>query len=271
VIVYGLVGEPFLRFSSAGVAANRGSPTAWNAGIIGRADATRGARPIWRRVSGGRTFAWHENRLRPRALPPGGSTPRRVAPWSIPLRVDGGRASVTGWEWFATGPPLAPWVVTGAAIVTAAAVAARHGSRRLRWRLAAGLLATTVAAWLAGWTGILLSGRPSTPIVGVAVAYAVVTTALVGAALEATHGNGRVVAAATVGAVAAAFTIPEVGVFTHGFVLSRLPATAARMVALLSLAGGAAVAVLGIPAIAEIFRDDPLRRRLLPESEHTLR
>jgi hypothetical protein len=264
VIVLGLLGEPFLRFSAAGVQANAASPTAWNSGVVKSSAAVPASRsPSWRRVTGGHTFAWHEGRLRPRPIVSGGASPQRVARWTIPLVVDGRRARLTGWEWHAAGPSLRLWLASVAIVIAAAAAAARHGGRALLRVLAAGLVPVAVSAWLAGWIGILLFGRPSNLVIVVAAAYAAATALLVLAAVTATHGNGRMAAAGIVGGLAAVFTVPEVEAFTRGFVLSALPATLARAVAVVSFAGGIALAAVCIPAMAEILSDDPLRRRLL--------
>jgi hypothetical protein len=265
VVVLGLLGEPFLRFSPAGVAANAASPTAWSSGVVASSDAVKSASgPVWRRVSSGHTYAWHENRLRPRAaVPGGGTTPRRVAHWAIPLLVDGRRTRLAGWEWYAGGPPVWPWL--GALLVPLAAVVAavRYGRRRLHRRLVAVLVPVAVGAWLAGWIGILLDGGASTLVLALAAAYAAVTILLVGAALAAASGNARMAVAGIVGALAAIFTLPEIEAFTRGFVLSALPATAARAAAIVSFTAGLALVAACVPAMADILRDDPLRRRLL--------
>ena len=220
VVVLGLLGEPFLRFSAAGVQANAASPTAWNSGVVTSSQAVPASRsPSWRRVTGGHTFAWHENRLRPRPIVAGGASPKRVAPWTIPLVVDGRHVRLTGWEWYAAGPPLRLWLAAVAILIAAAAAAARYGGRALQRVLAAGLVPVAVSAWLAGWIGILLFGRPSNLVIVVAAAYAAATALLVLAAVTATHGNGRMAAAGIVGGLAAVFTVPEVEAFTRGFVL----------------------------------------------------
>ena len=72
---------------------------------------------------------------------------------------------------------------------------------------------------------------------------------------------------AIVGAIAATFTVPELPAFTRGFVLSALGDTWARVAILASFAGGTAVVILCVPAIAALFSDDPLRRRLLATGE----
>jgi hypothetical protein len=265
VVVLGLEGEPFLRFSAAGVAANAASPTAWSDGVVGSSDAVKSASgPVWRRVSSGHTYAWHENRLRPRPSVPGGSaTPQRVAQWSIPLLVDGRRTSLAGWEWYASGPPVWPWLAALLLPLAAATAAVHYGPRRLHRGLAAVLVPVAVGAWLAGWIGILLDGGASALVLVLAAAYAAVTILLVAAALAAASGNARMAVAGIVGALAAVFTLPEVEAFTRGFVLSALPATAARAAAIVSFTAGLALVAACVPAMADILRDDPLRRRLL--------
>ncbi len=265
VVVLGLLGEPFLRFSPAGVAVNAASPTAWSTGVVASSNAAKSAhRPVWRAVTSGHTFAWHENRLRPRpSVRGGGTTPRRVAEWSIPLLVDGRRARLTGWEWYASGPPILPWLAALLLPLATVCAAARYGRRPLHRALAAALLPIAVAAWLAGWLGILLYGQPSALVLALAAAYAAVTVLLVAAAVAAASGNARMAVAGIVGALAAVFTLPEIEAFTRGFVLSALPATAARMVALVSFTAGLALVAATVPAMGDILRDDPLRRRLL--------
>ncbi len=186
-----------------------------------------------------------------------------MAAWSVPLLVDGRRAAVTGWEWYAAAPSLVPWIAAAAVLLAAAGGAVAYGSRSAHRALAAALLPVSVGAWLAGWIGILLYGTPSPLVIALAVAYAAVTVLLVLAAVTATHGNGRMAAAGMVGALAAVFTVPEVEAFTRGFVFSSLGATLARAAALVSFAGGIALAAACVPAMADILSDDPLRRRLL--------
>jgi ABC-type multidrug transport system fused ATPase/permease subunit len=146
VVVLGLLGEPFLRFSPGGVEANLASPTTTSMGVVAAADAVSSSGVRRRRVSRGHTFAWHEHRLRPlgvvRTHDAGG---RAVASFSIPLLVDGRRAALTGAEWHASRPRAWPWLLAGALLVGAATLVARRASARTRRRLAFGLLPLTVA------------------------------------------------------------------------------------------------------------------------------
>jgi hypothetical protein len=104
VIVLGLIGETFLRFSSTGVEVNVASPTASSAKVVPASDVVPPGRVVWRRVSGGHVFAWHENRLRPLpVVSDPAQAPRQVATWSISMLVDGRHTVLAGTEWYANG------------------------------------------------------------------------------------------------------------------------------------------------------------------------
>ena len=122
VVVLGLLGEPFLRFSAVGVEANAASPTAGSARVIDRADAVTSPGVHWRLIRQGHVFAWHDNRLRPvpnvRAGP---QRPHAVGSWAVPLIVDGRATTLSGSEWYAAAPSPWPWIVAGALLVAACA------------------------------------------------------------------------------------------------------------------------------------------------------
>jgi hypothetical protein len=59
----------------------------------------------------------------------------------------------------------------------------------------------------------------------------------------------RLVAMGLVGFLVATFTLPALGVFQRGFVLSALPATAARACVTLALGCGLGVALLAGPSL----------------------
>jgi aryl-alcohol dehydrogenase-like predicted oxidoreductase len=67
-----------------------------------------------------------------------------------------------------------------------------------------------------------------------------------------------------IGAFAATFAIPQIAVFGHGFVLSALPALAARLAVAIALVGGIATATVCIPAVIRLF--ETLASRALPLS-----
>ncbi|MGH2975517.1 MAG: hypothetical protein ACRDLL_11710 [Solirubrobacterales bacterium] len=268
VVVLGLLGEPFLRFSPGGVQANRASPTASSAGVLRPGEAVRADRTVWTLVSTGSTFTWHENRLRPLPVRESAPSDRPVARWRIPLIVDGRHALLSGAEWFRPSPSLVPWVAGGLVFLFSAIVVAYTRRERVLQRAALILMAIASGAWMVGWDGILLDGRWTTPIVALALAWPLVSAAVVAAVVSVVTGNARMVAAALVGAIAATFTVPELPAFTHGFVLSALGDMWARVAILGSFVGGIAVVVVCTPAIVALFNDDPLRRRLLAPTEH---
>ena len=251
VIVLGVESEPFLRFSRGGVEVNLASLTAASAQVVSPADAVTGSGVTWRRLTSKHVFAWHESRLRPVPFVRGSETePRRIATWAIPLRVDGRRATLTGGQWFAAAPPLWPWLLGGAGLLGAAAVAAaRTRARQVRERIASALIAVAVVALLAGWLGIAFGGR-STLLHGLLAAVVVVVVALcLIVALRATRDLAQVILLALIGALAATFAIPELPVFTHGFVVSALPALLQRLAVATAIVAGSSAVLLALPTV----------------------
>jgi hypothetical protein len=254
VVVLGVAQEPFLRFSPAGVEANLASPTAASSRVIPSSDAIAATAVRWRRVVTGTAFAWHEGRLRPLPTTTGSSPgSRQVATWSLPLVVDGHRTSLEGSEWHASAPPLWPWLTVGALVLALSVVAARMLSRPVVQAVALTLVPIAVAALFAGWAGILfVEGAPSIGVLGVLAAAGAVAVML-GALLRLLTGRERLGAAALIGVLTATFALPELSVFMHGYVLSGLPGTVARLVAEAPIVLGASVAILCSPSVVELF------------------
>jgi hypothetical protein len=259
VVVLGLEGEPFLRFSPAGVEANLGSPTSTSTRVIKATDAVSSVRVLWRRVSRGHVLAWHEGRLRPLPIvhDPSATTPRAVASWSIPLFVDGRRTNLVGTEWYAAGPSVWPWLLAGALLVSVAGLAARLLSRRMQRLVACVLLPVAVGALLAGWFGIFLAGRVTWLAVLIVIVGAGVTALFLLASIAASSGVARLAVIALIGAFTATFALPEIPVFGHGFVLSALPASGARLAVATAVVAGMATAIVCIPAVIELFETPP--------------
>ena len=254
VIVLGYLGEPFLRFSPTGIEANLASPTAGSTGVVAIADAASSSGVKWHQVRDGHVLAWHDNRLRPApAVSRRALEPREVARWSIPLVVDGRATTLTGSEWYSSGPSPWPWAVSGLALVAVAALGGRRLSRSARRAFAYALLAMAVGALLASWAGIILAGRTTMAAMSLAGAFALVSTAFLLLVIAAAKGSTRLVVIALIGGFAAAFASPEVAIFGHGFVLSALPAEAARVSVVAAVAGGAAVVALCAPVVAEFL------------------
>jgi hypothetical protein len=263
VIVLGLLGEPFLRFSRTGVEANLASPTASSARIIKTSEAVASPEPRWHRVSRGHVFAWHEGRLRPVSAVRDPSTrPSAVATWSIPLLVDGRRASLVGTEWYAAAPPLWPWLVAGTLLISLGVLAARVLPSRRRRLIAKVLLPLSVAACLASWFASLLADRVTVLMVVFAIGFAGATALLLYVAVAAARGEAQLGGMALIGGFATAFALPQVGVFGHGFVLSALPAFAARLAVATAVVGGIAVAAVCMPSVIELLAIKPRTRRV---------
>jgi hypothetical protein len=228
LLVRGLLREPMLRINDGGVFANAASPTA-------QGDKLVRAGTGWQRVASGRTYAWHEHRLRP-----GGS----AGGFRIPVVVNGMDAVIAGTYVRVPRPALWPWLGGGAALAAAIGVASRR--RRVQLPLAVGLGVVAGLAALTATISLALRDRPSGGIgwvtigagIGIAVAFAV--------ALLRLQGRRRAQAAGTAGAVGIGVTIESLPVFWHGVVISALPAGGARLACGLALVGGVSAVALSV-------------------------
>jgi hypothetical protein len=260
VVVLGVEHEPFLRFSSTGVEANLASPTAASARVIGPG-AVVSTTARWRRVRRGHAFAWHESRLRPvSTVKDSSAQPRQVARWSIPLMVNGHRVTLEGSEWHAVRPVLWPWLTAGALVLAMSGAAARRLSRRTAQALAVVLTGVAVATLFLGWAGILFVDGATAIGVLLALVTAGATALGLGVVLTSVRGTARLGAAALVGVLAATFALPELSVFMHGYVVSSLPGTVARLAAEAALVAGASMVIVALPSVLELLEQlDPPR------------
>ena len=250
VTVLGVIHESFIRIGPGGVFVSSGSPTAESAGLVTQ-QQMRAAR--WIRVSGGHSFAWHESRLRPVPFVSGAG--RRVAGWSIPLLVDGRPVTISGSEWYAAQPRRLLWALPAVAAVMVAAIVLATRREQLIWLVAVVGLMIALVTWMTGWIGVLLDQRLSTGPLVVSVLYAISVVLVVAAAVTAPRrAPERLVAMGVVGVLVATFTLPALGVFQRGFVLSALPATAARACVTLALGCGLGVALLAGPSLVSSLR-----------------
>jgi hypothetical protein len=116
VVILGYDGEPYLRFTSAGVFENRNSPTAyrnrdrWGVAAVPAAARPR-AVPRWRRVTRTRSYAWYDHRIQwmRRGVLPAvvRAAPRRrhkVFDWAVPGRADGKPFAIRGILGYAPPP-----------------------------------------------------------------------------------------------------------------------------------------------------------------------
>jgi hypothetical protein len=88
--------------------------------------------------------------------------------------------------------------------------------------------------------------------------YAVSVAMVVAAAVTgAGSDQARMMVMGVIGLLVVTFTLPELGVFQRGFVLSALPAEAARACVAIALGAGMGVAVLSSRAAIDGLRTPP--------------
>ena len=260
VVVLGLLGEPFLRFSSAGVEANLASPTAASARVIGTADTVASPGVHWHLIRHGHVFAWHDNRLRPVPdVRAGSQRPRIVGSWRVPLVVDGRPTALSGTEWYAAAPSPWPWIAPGALLVAVGLFGGRRMPQRRQRALAAALLVVAVAGLVSSWSGVILAGRATPVAVLFAAAFAGVSAVFLSVGVAAARGTRQLGVMALIGAFAATFAMPLITMFGHGFVLSALPGTAARLTAAAAVVCGLAAAAVCAPAVKALLSPDAPR------------
>lgn len=258
VVVVGDAGEPFLRFSSAGVAVNRRAPTALINRLVRRGSVPAldpHAAAAWVTVTRGRRYAWHDHRLAPR---PAVVADGDVAAWSIPLVVDGRGATVGGRLWHDSGPALWPWLgLLGAGLVAAGIVATRRERRFLSLTAVAAGAVSSAVALLVQLALVLAPGTSTSAWVGFAVSWAVPIGA--GFGLVYLRDAPYVSTAPGLAAMYAAFVgLGSAGVLVHGFVVSSWPAWLVRTSVVVAVAAGL---VGTAAAAADVMRADAEGRR----------
>ena len=238
LVVLGDLQEPMIRFDSRGVWVNRHSPTAAGAKLI---HASAGNGVSWSLASRDHGLRWHDHRL----APPIDLRPGEVARWSIPIELDGRRSAVAGTVVRVSRPSTWPWAVGAVVLAAATAVAAwRLPEARTRLLVVLGALAAfgALAASTSFATADEISGAGEWVEVGVVAAL----LAVAAVSLRRRWSSLRIWAAAGIGVVAATFSAGSLGVFAHGYVISTLPAAAARVAVLLAVVAGMATALLSV-------------------------
>lgn len=221
VVVYGYLGEPFLRVGTHGDVVEDHSPTAAAAGIVGKSNADA------------RAVTWHDSRVK--GLPPHASTAR----WSIPISVDGHRALIAGVVQRLPAPQPWPWIALLAVFLALVAVA---GLRCLLARAAVVLATVAMAATVLTAAGFALDAyaSPGTWIAGLDEAAFAAAAA---AGLAWAPPIGRAAAAGGAGLLGVAVGLSKGALFLHPIVLSVFPGTFARLLAAVSIAAGLAAAI----------------------------
>jgi hypothetical protein len=217
--------------------------------------------PHWVQMSSGHAYEWHDGRLHAlatTALAPGA---RYVGEWRIPLRLDGGPASITGALTYAPNPSVV-WFWPILVALASVFAGLRVRSRTLDLRMARALAATAIVAFTVAALGEQLHGRPNVSVgqlVVLALVLAFVAWAARGLVLGRLGWFGFFLIA-----LAALFEgATLIGVLLHGFVLIALPAALARLAVAACLASGAGL----VPIIFRLAEQPQRARTAPPEPE----
>ncbi len=258
VVVVGLDGEPYLRFSSAGVAENLRSRTTYlNRAVPAPPPAPlrRNAAPVWHLVTRSHAYLWHEDRLHALALAPHAAGRADLGRWVVPIVVDGRKAQVTG-QLDARPAPTRLWFWPLVVAVVIAAALVRLGDARLNRATATVLGSATIAAVVTGRIGRELLGHPA--VTGWQIAD-LAATIVICAGLAALLLRGRTwrtgaLLTAAAGLYQGLVLVPAL---TNGYVFAALPAAVERSAGACALAGGAGLLVTMV--LLEVV--EPARRR----------
>ena len=215
VVVYGYLGEAFVRVSDAGVAVNTDSPTAAATGLVPRGTAPTG----WTLHSKSHSVVWHDVRT---------SRPQ----WRVPIAVDGRRGTIAGETQKLPRPALWPWLALLAAVGAAAAV--------VRSSTALGLLSSAAAIVVAAGFALSAYADPGTWIAGVDELF--FAAAGVGV-LRWGPPVARLPSALWLSVLGLAVGLSKGEVFLHALVLAALPGTVTRVTVVVAVGSGLAGAV----------------------------
>jgi len=247
VVVTGLRGEPYLRFSRAGVAVNTRSATWFLNRVYPQPvprDVTSGTPPHWEPRTSHHSWRWHDGRLHAPALAAHPSGNAFVGRWVVPLVVDGRGTAIRGGLW-QSAPASILWFWP--LLVVAACIPALSKLReaRLEAQVGAALVVVALASSTVARLGRELYGRPGIPSGELALAA---TTCLVALALAAlyTRREWRALAGILIGIAAAYQGLALVATLRDGWVLSALPAWLERSATALSLASGVALVLVSL-------------------------
>ena len=243
--VLGFEGEAYLRFSPAGVAVNVHSPAYYlnrPRPLKPPAGLDPGTPPLWKQLSSGHTYSWHEDRLH--ALAAAARTPGSayVGRWTVPVLAGGTMTSISGTLWHADAPSLV-WFWPVAVLLACLAALLRLRDPRLDAAAMSVLAAFTLGAATLGRLGRELVGRP-TVSTGQLLLVALTCAVAAGLAVLYLRREWRVVAAAAIAVLGVYQGLALVGTLLHGFVLSVLPAWLERAATTTALAAGTGLFVI---------------------------
>jgi hypothetical protein len=242
VVVTGLRGEPYLRFSAAGVAVNARSAT-WFLNrvrpLVVPRSVTATTPPEWRMLTSRHSWTWHDGRLHTPALSAHPSGNVYLGRWVVPLVVDGRGTAIRGGLWQAA-PASLLWFWP--LLVLAACIPALLKLReaRLETQVGVALAGLALVAATVARLGRELYGRPTVSSWQLVLVGA---TCLVAVGLAALYGrrDWRAVGGILIGVAAAAQGLELVSTLREGWVLAAVPPWLERSATGLALASGVAL------------------------------
>jgi hypothetical protein len=247
VIVTGLRGERYLRFSRAGVAVNTRSATWFLNRVYPQVvppGVTSATPPRWKTLTSGHSWTWPDGRLHTPALAAHPSGNAYLGRWVVPLVIDGRGTAIRGGLWQST-PASLLWFWPLLLLVVCVPALLKLGEARLEEQVGVALAAVALAAATVARLGRELYGRPT---VSSGQLVLVGATCLVAAALAVLYSrpDWRVLGGFLIGIVAVYQGLALVSTLRDGWVLAAGPAWLERLAAGLSLAAGIALVVVSL-------------------------
>jgi hypothetical protein len=266
VIVLDYRGAPYLRFTRAGVYVNRSSAM-WYLNqvpvLTPPLGLTSRTPPHWLRATGGHSYEWHDGRLHALASTARAPGATYIGRWTVPLLVGGVPTAITGGLYYAPDPsPVWFWPILVVLACVLAAVRLRRPS--LDQRLARGLAAATLTAFVVAALARQLHGRP-----GISPGSLIVLAlelAFVGWATSRMARGGGWFVLFLIAAAAIWEGATLVGTLVYGFVLLALPVFPARLVVVACLAGGVGL----LPVVFALAERPQGRRRVADAAADSL-
>ena len=237
VIVVGRFGEPYLRFSSAGVDENLRSPTTYlnrATPVMVPSGANPKLPPAWKHLTDSHSYIWHEDRLH--VLAGRSSAPGDVGPWVVPVTVNGREEVIRGQLWRAADPSLL-WFWPAVVILACVVALLRVRDQRITRTLGRVLALAAVVAVVVARIGVELYGHPGVSTwQHVDLALTGLLAVLVIVLLLRPRGTGFV--AFVAGAAGVYQGVVLLPTLTEGYVLAAVPATIERAAGSVAIACG---------------------------------
>jgi len=259
-------GAPYLRFTRAGVFVNRSSAM-WYLNqvpvLTPPLGLTSRTPPHWQRATTGHSYEWHDGRLHALASTARARGATYIGRWTVPLLVGGVPTAIAGGLYYAPDPsPVWFWPIVVVLACVLAAVRLRRPS--LDQRLACGLAAATLTAFLIAALARQLHGRPGISP-GALIVLALEFAFAGWAATRMARGGGWFVLF-LIAAAAIWEGATLVGTLVYGFVLLALPAFPSRLVVVACLAGGVGL----LPVVFALAERPQGRRRVVDAAADSL-